>query len=65
MRLVDVQDPRAKGFSVEEVQSQTDWAQMLCDLGAALNQPLCLCPENGHHTHLGFSLAYVQECIST
>lgn len=37
---VDVQDPRAKGFSVEEVQSQTDWAQMLCDLGAALNQPL-------------------------
>ena len=60
MKLVDAQDPRAKGFSVEEVQSQTDWAQMLCDLGDALNQPLFLSLENGHHTHLGFSLAYVQ-----
>ena len=59
--LADVQDPCAKGFYVEEVQSQTDRAQMLRDLGAALNHPLSRAPENGPYTYLsGFSLDYVR-----
>lgn len=45
MELADVQAPGAKGFYVEEVQSQTDRVQMLRDLGAALNQPLSPAPE--------------------
>ena len=61
MKSVDVQDPCAKGFFMEAVQSQADGVQMLCDLGAALNQPLYLSLENGHNADfLGFSLAYVQ-----
>lgn len=64
VKSAHIRDPWAKGVFMEEVQSQLDEVQMLCDLGATLNQPLYLLLENGCNTYFSdFSLDYVQQYI--